>query len=253
MAENNLKQEIRWLLEEKYRGERTAAAESDIKKLEKGEHVDYVIGWVDFLGCRIDLSQKPFIPEPETEYWVEKAISQITEGSKRGVIRVLDIFAGSGCIGVAVLKHCPSAVVDFAEKERDFVNQIETNAEINSIDPERYRVIRSDIFSDITDHYDVIFANPPYLAESKKHLVQRSVLDHNGSYETIFGGQDGLLYIRRFLDEARKHLKRGGIVYLEFDSRQKNSIARLLAEFGYRDFAFFKDQYGKWRYMRVVL
>ena len=82
----NLQNEIRWLLEEKHGGKRTEAAEKDIARLEKGEHIDYVIGWVEFLGCKIDLSQKPLIPRPETEYWTEKFLQDARAATFPGAL-----------------------------------------------------------------------------------------------------------------------------------------------------------------------
>ena len=174
-------EEIRWLLEEKYQGKRTLiepegsseperpAFLRDLKRLKKGEHVDYVIGWKPFLNCKIDLRYKPLIPRVETEYWVEKAIKDLRSAS----ISCLDIFAGSGCIGISVLRIIPSAHVDFAEKEKKFCKQIVLNAKLNKITRSRYKVIQSNMFSKVRGKYDYIFANPPYLAESKKQKVQK--------------------------------------------------------------------------------
>ncbi len=246
--------EVRWLLEEKYSGKRTGGAEKDIARLEKGEHIDYVIGWVDFLGCKIDLSQKPFIPRPETEYWAGKTIEEIKKyqiGDTRYKIHFLDLFAGSGCIGVTVLKHIPEARVDFAEKNKKFLKQIQINTKLNSINPARYKIIESDMFSGISEKYDYIFANPPYVAESRKNKVQKSVLT-NEPLNALFAGSDGLKYIRLFLRDARDHLKEGGKIYMEFDEPQKRHIKKLLKECLYRNFEIFKDQYGKWRYMEIA-
>jgi len=242
--------EIRWLLEEKYGGKRTEAAEKDIVRLEKGEHVDYVIGWVDFLDCRIDLSQKPLIPRPETEYWTEKAIREMQARASRAMqCRVLDIFAGSGCIGIAVLKHIPWAKVDFAEKEKKFLKQIEINAKLNGIAPSRYRLIQSDVFSNVKGKYDYILANPPYISEKSKHQIQESVLRWE-PHNALFGGQDGLQFIRELADKGMVHLRAGGKMYIEFDTPSKNMVEKVLSE-NNLSHSFFKDQFGKWRYVRI--
>jgi len=201
VEDSDLRREIRWLLDEKYHGERTTSAEKDIARLKKGEHVDYLIGFVEFLGCRIDLSKKPHIPRPETEYWTQRAVEEIRKANKKS-IRVLDVFSGSGCIGVAVLKHIPSATVDFAEKDKKFCEQIAINVRLNNIDPKRYKIIQSDIFVKIMEKYDYILANPPYVPEKNAKSVQKSVLQ-NEPLTTIFGGEDGLKYIRKFLQEAK--------------------------------------------------
>jgi len=253
----------------------TQETEKDIARLEKGEHIDYVIGWVDFAGCRIDLSKRPLIPRPETEFWVDKAIRDIKRShytfssrftpsaawgptrlgrkhsARASLVRFLDLFAGSGCIGVAVLKHIPWAKVDFGEKEKKLLNQIIINTKLNGISPKRYQIFQSDIFSNIKEKYDYIFANPPYVAEARKAKVQKSVLEQEPK-GAVFGGKDGLYYIRKFLKEAKGHLKPDGKIYMEFDSFQKQAIAKLLKQFGYTRFEFFKDQYGKWRYARII-
>ena len=239
------------MLQEKYQSKLTKAAKKDIARLKAGEPVDYLIGFVEFADCRIDLSLKPLIPRPETEHWTQKAIQDIRMSPKRNLsTHCLDVFSGSGCIGIAVLKHIPHVCVDFAENEKKFLQQIHLNLKKNRISKKRFRVFQSNIFSEVSLRYDYIFANPPYVAKSKKHSVHASVLRHEPR-EALFAGKDGLLYIRRFLKEAKTHLKPKGSIYLEFDSPQKKEIDKLLQRFDYSSWQFHKDQYGKWRFVVV--
>lgn len=261
----NEKREINWLLSEKYQGKLTKKAKKDIEKLKKGEPLDYLIGFIKFLDCKIDLSQKPFIPRQETEYWVGKAIKEMQNaGRKTKKLKILDIFAGSGCIGTAILKNVKNTRVDFAEIDKKFLKQIEINLKINKINHRRYRIIQSNVFQNIKRKpaprhlaesgigagYHYIFANPPYIAKERKNKVQKSVLDFE-SKKALFGGKEGIFYIKKFLKEAKSRLLEGkGKIYLEFDSPQKEKIREILERHRYSlNYQFFKDQYGKWRYL----
>jgi release factor glutamine methyltransferase len=215
----------------------------------------YKKGYVNFANCKIDLSMKPMIPREETEFWIKKAIKLMTFN----VINCLDIFAGSGCIGIAVLKHIKIAKVVFAEIDKNLIKQIKFNLKLNKVSPIRYKIIQSDVFKEFKmgnsrrvkgiqrgSQFDYIFANPPYIALKNKHLVQKSVLDYE-PHLALFGGKDGLLYIRKFLKNARKYLKPHGKIYLEFDYLQKNDLENLLKKLNYKNYKIYKDQFKKWR------
>jgi len=233
-----------------------------MRKAKGCEPIEYSKGFCRFLGCKIDLSFKPMIPRLETEFWVKKAIQDINlpRAKSREKIDVLDIFAGSGCIGIAVLKNCPEQCrrAVFSEIDKNLIKQIKINLKINKINPtcpeqgrgKRYKVIQSDIFKRIKGKYDYIFANPPYVATSRKYLVQNSVLDFEPQ-TAIFAGNDGLFYIKRFLKEAKKHLKNYGKIYLEFDHFHKGELEKILPKSGYKNFKFFKDQFKKWRWAEI--
>ena len=308
---------VNWLLKEKYphyqirqRANGVGASNEklpaqfrkDIERLKSGEPLDYVIGFTEFLGCKIDLSKGPLIPRPETEFWVEKAIEDIKKEKKKEEkevnknlpeiersfnfwqiynLRVLDIFSGSGCIGISILKHIRNAKVVFAEKDKNLLKQIKINLKINQpsltcATPKaparreatawRSKIIQSDVFSNITGKYDYIFANPPYIAEIRKNKIQKSVLKYEPK-TSLLGGRDGLFYIRKFLKEAKKYLnkndpalpvppRRDGMgaskIYMEFDSIQKKEIEKMIKTLKYNKYQFFKDQYNKWRYVVIL-
>jgi len=267
LSKTKLFNRVHWLLKEKYFGIKTPEFKKDILRLKKGEPLDYVIGFSDFLGCRIDLSKKPLIPRPETEFWVQKAIVKMSSNFtslQNQRTNVLDVFAGSGCIGISIMsrlrgnrgssmalpsgRHHKNVHVTFAEKDKNALAQIKINCKLNNISGAK--IIKSDIFSKVVDKYDYIFANPPYIPTTRKNKIQLSVLKYEPK-QALFGGSDGLLYIRKFLAKAKNFLNDNGKIYMEFDSIQKKQIERLLKKFGYKKWEFHKDQYGKSRYVVV--
>jgi len=210
---------------------------------------------IRFLGCRIDTSKRVFIPRPETEFWVEKAIETIKKmanskqsGLDSKQIKILDIFAGSGCIGIAVLRNTKNTFVDFVDIDKNAIEQIKINLLKNKIPKHRYRVHKSDIFQDLRNQkYDFILANPPYCALKRINEVDPEVLK-NEPHIALLAGEDGMFYIRKFLRQAKIYLKPKGIIFMEFDPQQKSEIEEILKREGFK-FEIKKDQYKKWRYI----
>lgn len=184
-------QEVAWLLQEKYNGEKTTGFFADCKALALGEPLAYLIGQAPFLDCTIDLTGRPLIPRVETEFWVEQAIATIKESqsnqpdlfmgeetdrsslvqsrlSSGGVgwgeegatesglidrshpLQILDLCAGSGCIGVAVARAVPEARVDFGEIDRRLIKTIQKNINKNVDNPKRCRVFHSNLFTNLS-------------------------------------------------------------------------------------------------------
>jgi len=215
--------------------------------MKNNEPIEYAKGYVEFLGCKIDLSKKPLIPRPETEFWVKSAIREAKKINKK--IKVLDLFSGSGCIGLAVLVHIKNCEVVFVDKEKSCIEQIKINLKLNGLSA---KVIKSDIFKNINTKkkYNYIFANPPYISGKNRHLVQKSVLDFE-PHTALFAGEDGMLYISKFLMQAKNYLAEDGKIFMEFDPPQKKEIEKLTKNLGYKSCKFNKDQYGKWRWVMI--
>lgn len=213
--------------------------------------VDYIIGFSDFLHCKIDLRFKPLIPRPETEYWVDNVIKKLqplTNKSFSQNLKVLDIFSGSGCIGLAILKNIAQVKVDFSDKNPRFIKQIKLNLKINKISSQRYRAIPSNVFSKINSKYDYILANPPYMPKDNPDLVTKSVRQFEPK-SAVFACENGLYYIKKLLLQSPMHLKKNGIIYLEFHHPQKRAIEKILKKSAFTCWQFYQDQYGFWRYL----
>lgn len=240
--------ETRWLLEEKYSNKQSKKFLADVARLEKGEPVDYVIGFTSFLGCHIDLSFSPLIPRTETEFWVERAIAQLQKRRKNKKIQCLDLFSGSGCIGIALLSHISQATVDFSDIQTSCLQQIKKNIKKNfvGVNKERANIYKSDCFDNIpAKQYDYIFANPPYIAHARKQVVQKSVIKWE-PHDALFTSDQGLYYIKKTIKESALFLKTGGSLFIEFDSHQKKAVEKLVPQKIYTS-TFWKDQFEKWR------
>jgi release factor glutamine methyltransferase len=217
----------------------------------ENEPIEYSKGYKKFLKIKIDLSKKPLIPRLETEYWVGEVIKKLKiENSLKIVnckLKILDLFCGSGCIGLAILRYVKNSKVVFADKEKNAIKQIKINLKINKL---KGKAIQSDVFKSLVGKYDCILANPPYVAYKKINQVQKSVLE-NEPHSALFGGEDGLFYINKFLKDAKKYLNINGIIFMEFSPEQKNKIVNLLKSFKYKNWKFHKDQFNRWRWVSI--
>jgi HemK-like putative methylase len=234
-----------WLLKEKYNGIETPEFQADCERLKDGEPLAYVIGWIPFLETKIYLDSHPLIPRTETEFWTQETLKQIP---KETPVRILDLCAGSGCIGVALLHALPFATVDFGEIETHHHQTIRKNIMENGIDPTRAHIYGGDLFEQITETYDYIFTNPPYI-DPKIDRAEESVKDYEPA-SALYGGKDGMELIERIIKEASNHLTPRGTLYIEHEPEQVALIQKVGEELGFMVESQ-KDQYGIFRYTRV--
>jgi release factor glutamine methyltransferase len=121
---------------------------------------------------------------------------------------------------------------------------------LNKIPKSRFKIYHSNFFEKLKEKkYDVIFANPPYVALDRIKEVQKEVLEKEPKI-ALFAGEEGMDFIEKFLKEVKNHLKPGGIFYLEFDPLQKRKIEEIMRRERF-EFSFHKDQFKKFRWLRV--
>lgn len=201
------------------------------------------------LNCQIKIKKGIFKPREETIFWVKRVIKKLKKKKKK--LRILDIFSGSGWIGIACLKNLKNCFVDFVDIDKKAIEQIKINLKLNKIPPRRYFIFQSDMFEKVKKKkYDTILANPPYVAKERLWQVQKSVIKTEPK-NSWYGGEKGMFYIKKFLKEAKKHLEPGGEIVMECDPLQKKEIEELIEKEGYNNFQFYPDQFGKTRWVKI--
>ncbi len=217
--------------------------EKMIAKRESHYPLQYIIGKQEFMGLEFAVNENVLIPRQDTEVLVEEVL-KVSEGKK-----VLDMCTGSGCIiiSLASLSRLSGAsAVDISDgalevaKENSKRNQVEIN------------FIKSNLFENVSDKYDIIVSNPPYI-ESR---VVETLMPEVRLYEPMLaldGREDGLYFYRRIIYQAKEYLNPGGRIFFEIGYDQGYKVKELLTEAGFRDVSVIKDLAGLDRVVRGSL
>lgn len=238
-----------WLLKEKYDGQKTASFLADCERLTSGEPLAYIIGHTPFLNTTIHLTSHPLIPRPETEYWTEHVIREISACDKASG-RILDLCAGSGCIGVAILKALPQSTVDFVEIDTAHHPTIHKDIEENDIAISRTQIFGGNLFENVASTYDYILTNPPYI-DAHLNRTEMSVIANEPAL-ALWGGADGMEVISKILETSPQHLTENGVLYIEHEPEQVEAIHEQGKRY-FHEAETFVDQFGVSRFTRLSL
>jgi release factor glutamine methyltransferase len=218
--------------------EQLQAFESLARRRHDGEPVAYLTGRREFFGLEIEVTRDVLIPRPETELLVEHALGAIPAGVPS---RVLDLGCGSGAVALAIARERPRANVLGADVARAAVELARRNAQRLEIANATF--LASDWFEAIARRsFEVIVANPPYVAEADPHLEQGDL-----RFEpplALTPGADALSAIRTIVTTAPAYLVPDGVLALEHGHDQADAVQALLAGAGFRDVRSARDLAG---------
>lgn len=206
-----------------------------IERRSKRIPLSYVIGTRDFFGLTFKVDENVLIPEQETELLVEEVI-KYSEGKS-----VLDMCTGSGCIAISIaLFGNPSKVAasDISEKALEVARE---NAK--SLKAGEISFIQGDMFENVTDKFDIIVSNPPYIETGEIDELMPEVRDYIPRL-ALDGDIDGLKFYRIISKEAVKKLNKNGRIFYEIGYNQSRAVASILLENGFTDVKIMKDYSG---------
>ncbi|KXT92857.1 peptide chain release factor N(5)-glutamine methyltransferase [Streptococcus mitis] len=198
----------------------------------------YIIGQADFYGMQLTVDERVLIPRPETEELVELILAENPETN----LSVLDIGTGSGAIALALAKNRPDWSVTAADISQDALDLAKENAKNQNL---QIFLKKSDCFTEISEKYDIIVSNPPYISREDESEVGLNVF-HSEPHLALFADEDGLAIYRRIAEDAKDYLKDGGKIYLEIGYKQGQSVPELFRKhLPEKRVRTLKDQFGQ--------
>ena len=204
-----------------------------------GEPVAYLIGEWEFYGLPLDISPAVLIPRPDTEVLATKLIDA-ARGA--GSCRILDLCAGSGCIGLAAAANLPNARVLLGEYDEEALKICRQNIRRNRL-TSRVASLKLDARekpSRTLGEFRFLVSNPPYIPSADIETLDASVREHEPRL-ALDGGADGLYFYRVICEKWRDVLCENGMLFFEVGIGQADSVLRIMRSSGFGDIQIVKD------------
>jgi release factor glutamine methyltransferase len=189
--------------------------EAAVERRLAGEPVQYIRGSCEFYGREFLVDSRVLIPRPETEHLVEEALRRLP-----GAAAVLDVCAGSGCVGVTLALERPRWQVTLSDLSTAALAVARGNATRHAAD---VGLVAADLLAPLTGRFEAIVSNPPYIPRHEWEALATEVRDHEPAL-ALTPGESGLEVIDRLLEEAPQRLVAGGLLLFEIGFGQAEAV-----------------------------
>ncbi len=208
-----------------------------IERREAGEPIAYLVGEREFYGFGFLVTPAVLIPRPETELLVELALAHF---AARRSVRVLDLGTGSGALAIALAKELAGADVTAVDRSREallvaMANAARLHASVSFVQSDWFGALEG-------ERFELIVANPPYVASDDPHLAEGDVRFEPPT--ALASGPEGLDDLAEIVAAAPPHLEPGGWLFLEHGYNQAARVRGLLTDAGFASIASWKDLAG---------
>ncbi len=197
--------------------------------------LQYILRRWNFFGREFFVGPGVLIPRSDTETLIDVCIETVKVKQNP---RVLDLCAGTGCIGITIKGECETADVTLVEKFDEALEYTIKNAAHNNL---LVKIVKGDVLNTegADGLYDLIVSNPPYINDNDMKTLQPEVAFEPAT--ALAGGSDGLEFYRHIAKEYKKHLAGGGVMAFEVGINQADAVARIMKENGFINVQTRKD------------
>ena len=197
--------------------------------------IQHILGFSYFMGDKFKVSKDTLIPRDETEILARKAIDII---NKNNLKSALDIGTGTGILACTIVKYTLSnaTALDVSEKALKIAEENIKNLGLSK----KVKVLKSDLFENVDEKFDLIVSNPPYIPLSEKATIQKEVT-FDPELALFTKDAKGLEFYEKIIKEAKNYLNKNGYLLFEMGIDQSKEIKKLLETNGYKNIEIIKD------------
>lgn len=226
-----------------------------IKRLKREEPIQYIIGETEFFGLPFKVNQHTLIPRPETEELVQWIINEHKSFNNQQSA-ILDIGTGSGCIAISLAKNLRHAKVYGLDVSENALLVAKENSNLNDVEVELFQTnildsswVEKDL---VSQKFDVIVSNPPYVRELEKSQIKKNVYEHEPHLALFVKNEDPLLFYKAICKFAVHNLKPNGMLFFEINQYLGAEMKHLLNTFNFESVELRKDIFGNNRMLKGI-
>lgn len=224
--------------------EKTLLAIAAFERMAAGEPMQYVAGRADFYGRQFRVTPDVLIPRPETELLCRTVLDR--RSACAGNPAVLDLCTGSGCIAWTLALEMPGAevtAVDISDGALSVASSQDFTEEILRTGAFAPKFTKADVLAgpSLTQQYDILVSNPPYVMDKEKTLMRTNVLDHEPHLALFVSDDDPLIFYRAIAQWAQALLKPGGYCIVEINEALGPETAQIYIDAGFRSVEIIRD------------
>ena len=217
-----------------------------LKELKTAKPYQQILGYTEFYGLKFFVDENVLIPRPETEELLELAISKIKNlKSKIQNLKLLDVGTGSGIIPITLKKHFPDAEISAMDISEKALEIAQKNADFHETE---IKFLQADYLNtNLTEKYDVIISNPPYIGIDENIEIEDSVKGFEPNIALFSPTSDALIFYRKIAKDCENHLNKNGLFFLEINQKLGKETLELSKNFSESELV--KDLSGNDRFV----
>ena len=220
---NNLSEQMSKEIEDKY----FSLIEKHVKE---DVPLSHLVGFEYFYDRKYKVTKDVLSPRMETEELIYKVIEYVN-ASNKNKFKILDLCTGSGIIAITLKKELEQVSVDIIASDIS-EEALEVAKENSQSHDATIKFIKSDIFNNIDDKFDIIVSNPPYIDRKDEVTMQDNVLNYD-PHLALFAEEEGMYFYRKIIEQANDYLNENGVIFFEIGYDQKDKIIKLADMNGY--------------------
>ena len=222
---------------------------SVINKLKTGIPFQQILGETEFYGLKFFVNEHVLIPRPETEELLELAIEKIQDARFKiydSEFEILDIGTGSGIIPIILKKHFPEAEITAIDLSEEALEMARKNADFHEV--EIHFIQQDYLNNNLTEKYDVIISNPPYIGRQEESEIADSVKEFEPKMALFSPTSNALIFYEKIAKDCKNYLAEKGMVYLEINQKLGKETRDLFVDV-LSDVELLKDLSGNERFV----